>query len=76
MKNDMIHRPRRLRRNDALRAMVRETRLTRDDFVLPLLKIGMKFPLRATREQVFAEIEVLEVTEDGKRFQATGDKST
>ncbi|HEX5965538.1 MAG TPA: porphobilinogen synthase [Pyrinomonadaceae bacterium] len=32
----MIHRPRRLRRNDALRAMVRETRLTRDDFVLPL----------------------------------------
>jgi porphobilinogen synthase len=32
----MIYRPRRLRRNDALRAMVRETRLTRDDFVLPL----------------------------------------
>ena len=32
----MIHRPRRLRRNDALRSMVRETRLTRDDFVLPL----------------------------------------
>ena len=36
MENDMIHRPRRLRRNDALRSMVRETRLTRDDFVLPL----------------------------------------
>jgi porphobilinogen synthase len=32
----MIHRPRRLRRNHALRALVRETRLTRDDFVLPL----------------------------------------
>lgn len=32
----MIYRPRRLRRNDALRSMVRETRLTRDDFVLPL----------------------------------------
>jgi len=32
----MIHRPRRLRKNDALRSMVRETRLTRDDFVLPL----------------------------------------
>src|ERR1051325_6463669 len=31
----MIHRPRRLRRNDALRSLVRETRLTRDDFVLP-----------------------------------------
>ena len=36
MTNDMIHRPRRLRKNDALRSMVRETRLTRDDFVLPL----------------------------------------
>src|SRR5690349_8052645 len=36
MANDMIHRPRRLRKNDALRSMVRETRLTRDDFVLPL----------------------------------------
>src|ERR1043166_7947570 len=32
----MIHRPRRLRRNPALRALVRETRLTPDDFVLPL----------------------------------------
>lgn len=32
----MIHRPRRLRRNDALRSMVRETRLSRDNFVLPL----------------------------------------
>lgn len=32
----LIHRPRRLRRNDALRALVRETRLSRDDFVLPL----------------------------------------
>jgi porphobilinogen synthase len=31
----MIHRPRRLRRNDALRALVRETRLSRNDFVLP-----------------------------------------
>jgi len=32
----LIHRPRRLRKSDALRALVRETRLTRDDFVLPL----------------------------------------
>ncbi len=31
----MIHRPRRLRRNDALRSIVRETRLSRNDFVLP-----------------------------------------
>src|SRR4030095_13903829 len=30
------HRPRRLRRTDAVRAMVREARLSRDEFVLPL----------------------------------------
>ena len=33
---EMIHRPRRLRRNDALRSLVRETRLAPDNFVLPL----------------------------------------
>jgi len=32
----LIHRPRRLRRSAALRSIVRETRLSRDDFVLPL----------------------------------------
>jgi len=31
-----IHRPRRLRRTEAIRALVRETRLTPDDFVYPL----------------------------------------
>src|SRR5215211_7152672 len=36
MVKKMIHRPRRLRRSPALRSLVRETRLTRDDFVLPL----------------------------------------
>lgn len=32
----MIHRPRRLRSNDAIRALVRETRLAPENFVLPL----------------------------------------
>lgn len=32
----MIHRPRRLRRSPALRSLVRETRLTPENFVLPL----------------------------------------
>ena len=32
----MIHRPRRLRRNDAIRSLVCETRLAPDNFVLPL----------------------------------------
>ena len=33
--HDLIHRPRRLRRRAPLRALVRETRLGREDFVLP-----------------------------------------
>ena len=33
---DLINRPRRLRRNEAIRALVRETRLTPDDYVYPL----------------------------------------
>ena len=33
---DLINRPRRLRRNETIRALVRETRLTPDDFVYPL----------------------------------------
>src|SRR3982751_2539529 len=36
MVNEMIHRPRRLRRNAALRSLVRETRLAPENFVLPL----------------------------------------
>jgi porphobilinogen synthase len=34
--SDIIHRPRRLRRSEHLRALVRETRLAPEDFVLPL----------------------------------------
>jgi porphobilinogen synthase len=33
---DLIHRPRRLRRSEALRSLVRETRLASEDFILPL----------------------------------------
>ncbi len=33
---NLTHRPRRLRKNEALRSLVREARLSRDDFVLPL----------------------------------------
>ena len=36
----LTHRPRRLRRSDALRSLVRETRLSADDFVLPLFVCG------------------------------------
>ena len=34
--SDLIHRPRRLRRTEALRSMVREARLARENFILPL----------------------------------------
>ncbi|HEX8773226.1 MAG TPA: porphobilinogen synthase [Pyrinomonadaceae bacterium] len=34
--SDLVHRPRRLRRTDALRSMVREARLSRENFILPL----------------------------------------
>src|ERR687884_541201 len=33
---DIINRPRRLRRSETLRALVRETKLTREDLILPL----------------------------------------
>lgn len=33
---DLVHRPRRLRRREAVRALVRETRLARENLVLPL----------------------------------------
>ncbi|MDT4899018.1 MAG: porphobilinogen synthase [Acidobacteriota bacterium] len=34
--SDIVHRPRRLRRSEALRALVRETQLAPEDFILPL----------------------------------------
>jgi len=34
--SDIVHRPRRIRRREQLRALVRETRLAREDFILPL----------------------------------------
>lgn len=34
--SELVHRPRRLRRGESLRALVREARLGREDFVLPL----------------------------------------
>ena len=36
------YRPRRLRQNEAFRRMIRETRLSSDDFILPLFAIGGK----------------------------------
>lgn len=39
---ELVHRPRRLRRSESLRALVREARLGREDFILPLFaRTGM-----------------------------------
>jgi porphobilinogen synthase len=45
---DLRHRPRRLRRLPALRAMIRETRLTPDNFIYPLFAV----PGRGVRKEV------------------------
>jgi hypothetical protein len=45
------------------------------EMVMPLIEVGMTFPFHAIRE-IFAEVEVLEITEEGKRFQATEGEST
>src|SRR5215217_2217096 len=38
--SNLIHRPRRLRRREGVRALVRETRLSPDDLILPLFACG------------------------------------
>jgi porphobilinogen synthase len=38
--SDLLHRPRRLRRTEHLRGLVRETRLAAEDFILPLFACG------------------------------------
>lgn len=38
--SELLHRPRRLRRTENLRALVRETRLSPEDFILPLFACG------------------------------------
>ena len=45
---NLTHRPRRLRKNEALRSLVREARLSRDDFVLPLFVC----PGRSVRKEI------------------------
>ena len=72
----MIHRPRRLRRNPALRALVRETRLTPDDFVLPFFVC----PGNAVRREISAmpgvfNLSVDEVTKEAAAAYDSGVRS-
>ena len=62
---NLTHRPRRLRRSAAIRSLVREVRLSRDDFVLPLFVCAGKSVRREVSSMpgVF-NLSVDEVTEE------------
>jgi porphobilinogen synthase len=69
----LVHRPRRLRRTAALRNLVRETNLSRHDFILPLFvneKISSRRPINSMPgvEQLAPE----EVAAEAARAAATG----
>ena len=69
----LVHRPRRLRRSPALRNLVRETRLSADDFVLPLFvseKLERRQPI-ASMPGVF-QLSLKEIVDDAQRAQDVG----
>src|SRR6476469_7923970 len=57
---DLRHRPRRLRRTAALRSMVRETRLSPDNFLYPLFAV----PGEGTRKEVSSMPGVYQLSVD------------
>jgi porphobilinogen synthase len=68
-----VHRPRRLRRSSSLRNLVRETKLSAHDFVLPLFvsaKIAQRQPV-ASMAGVF-QFSLREVAEEAARAQDLG----
>ena len=68
-----MHRPRRLRRSPALRNLVRETRLSAYDFVLPLFvseKLERRQPI-ASMPGVF-QLSLKEIVDDAQRAQDVG----
>ena len=70
---DLRHRPRRLRRSPALRAMIRETRLSPDNFIYPLFAV----PGRGIRKEVGSmpgvyQLSVDEIVKEGAAAKADG----
>ena len=64
----LLHRPRRLRRSDGLRALVRETELRADDLIYPLFVVpgrGVRHPIASLPGQVQVSVDeaVAEATE-------------
>src|SRR5437667_1523049 len=69
----LVHRPRRLRRSPALRNLVRETKLSPHDFVLPLFvseKIDQRQPI-ASMPGVF-QLSMQEIVEEAQRARDVG----
>src|SRR3954464_8247415 len=70
---DLRHRPRRLRRSAPLRAMVRETRLSPDNFIYPLFAVGGE----GTRKEVGSmpgvfQLSVDEIVKEAAAAKAEG----
>ncbi|WZL71765.1 porphobilinogen synthase [Clostridiaceae bacterium 35-E11] len=60
---DLIHRPRRLRRNSAIRSLVRETMLHVDDFIYPIFVVegkGIKKEIESLPNNYHFSIDMLE----------------
>ena len=69
----LVHRPRRLRRSPALRNLVRETKLSPHDFVLPLFvseKIDQRRPI-ASMPGVF-QLPMQEIVDEAQRARDAG----
>jgi porphobilinogen synthase len=69
----LVHRPRRLRRSPALRNLVRETKLSPHDFVLPLFvsgKIDQRQPI-ASMPGVF-QLSMQEIVDEAQRARDAG----
>jgi porphobilinogen synthase len=69
----LLHRPRRLRRSEGLRNLVRETKLTADDFVLPLFvseKIEQRRPI-STMPGV-EQLPLSDIAKEAHRARAAG----
>src|SRR6476620_5801248 len=68
-----LHRPRRLRRNDTLRAMVRETTLSPGDFIYPLFVVegrGVRKPI-SSMPGVF-NLSIEHAVEEAKLVKSLG----
>jgi porphobilinogen synthase len=66
--SDIVHRPRRIRRREQLRALVREARLAREDFILPLFAC----PGKEVRREISSMPGVYNLSVDEIVREATG----